>query len=103
MKGEKTSYTVDPKSCVLTLYDGHLKALQQSIDGLLTLEKFTDSVLSQLVQLGFDIELEDKKKLSAGIDEEKTESNVDVEDDSVRMLEEGEGETSNPSKRSRLK
>ena len=55
MEVEKRYYAIGPDSCVLTLYDGQLQALQNSIDGLLTIEKFQRGVLKQLEDLDFEI------------------------------------------------
>lgn len=51
---EKRYYSMGPDSCVLTLYDGHLRALQCSLDGLSTGEKFEKGALEQLRQMGFE-------------------------------------------------
>ncbi|KAL3919821.1 MAG: hypothetical protein SGILL_003562 [Bacillariaceae sp.] len=55
MECENSYYALAPDSCVLTLYDGHLQALQASIDGLLDADKFEAGVLKQLEDLGFTI------------------------------------------------
>lgn len=52
---EKHFYPVSPESCVLAFYDGQIRALQTSIDGLATMEKFRSGVLRQLEDLGFEI------------------------------------------------
>lgn len=51
---EKHFYPVSPESCVLTFFDGQIRALQTSIDGLQTEEKFRNGVLRQLEELGFE-------------------------------------------------
>eukprot|EP00526_Cylindrotheca_closterium_P003498 CAMPEP_0113607106 /NCGR_PEP_ID=MMETSP0017_2-20120614/3207_1 /TAXON_ID=2856 /ORGANISM="Cylindrotheca closterium" /LENGTH=1280 /DNA_ID=CAMNT_0000515687 /DNA_START=340 /DNA_END=4180 /DNA_ORIENTATION=- /assembly_acc=CAM_ASM_000147 len=55
MEVEKRYYALGPESCVLTLYDGQLQALQNSIDGVTSAEKFEESVLKQLADLDFVI------------------------------------------------
>ena len=52
---EKRYYAMGPDSCVLTLFDGQLRSLQASIDGLANQEKFDEGVLRQLEDLGFKI------------------------------------------------
>eukprot|EP00536_Pseudo-nitzschia_multiseries_P008438 jgi/Psemu1/287794/fgenesh1_pg.214_\ len=59
MEVEKHYYTLAPGSCVLALFDGQLQSLQNSIDNLLTWEKFEDGVLKQLDDLGFSIMTEE--------------------------------------------
>ncbi|KAG7346808.1 RNA-binding protein [Nitzschia inconspicua] len=66
MEVEKHYYALAPDSCVLTLYDGQLQALQTSIDGLLSVEKFEKGVLKQLEDLGF-ILLNGSSEDSSGI------------------------------------
>ena len=60
---EKNYYSLTPQSCVLTLIDGQLQSLQQSIDNLFTWEKFESGVLKQLNDLGFNI-MSDEDELS---------------------------------------
>jgi hypothetical protein len=55
MEVEKRYYAISPDSCVLTLYDGQLQALQATLDGLSTWEKFEQGVMQQLQDLGFRI------------------------------------------------
>jgi hypothetical protein len=55
MEVEKRYYAIGPDSCVLTLYDGQLQALQETLDGLSTWEKFEQGVIQQLQDLGFKI------------------------------------------------
>jgi len=55
MEVEKRYYAMGPDSCVLTLYDGHLRAIQRSIEGLLSTENFEAVVLKQIENLGFKI------------------------------------------------
>lgn len=52
---EKRYYAMGADSCVLTLYDGQLHALQASVDGVSDVEKFANGALKQLEDLGFDI------------------------------------------------
>jgi RNA recognition motif-containing protein len=55
MEVEKRYYAMGADSCVLTLYDGQLRALQASIDGIADADKFQSGVLSQLEDLDFEI------------------------------------------------
>jgi hypothetical protein len=57
---EKHYYAISPDSCVLTLYDGHLRSLQASVDVVLSDEKFK-GVLLQLQELGFVLSDEDEE------------------------------------------
>lgn len=59
MEVEGRYYAMGPDSCVLTLYDGQLQALQISLDGLETWEKYSNGVLQQLKDLGFELGKED--------------------------------------------
>ena len=95
VEGETTQYAVDPKSCVLALYDGHLKSLQVSIDGLLTLDTFEESVLQQLAEMGFMVKLMDEVSAEGNVKPNFTRAEEN--------MTQGE-EDSNPaaSKRSRL-
>jgi RNA recognition motif-containing protein len=45
-------YAMAPKSCVLTLYDGHVKSLQKSLDIMATEDLFYDCLKMQLEGLG---------------------------------------------------
>ena len=55
-------YAISPDSCVLALYDGHLSALQCSLDGLLEKEVFDKNVLRQLKELQFDVVDEEEEE-----------------------------------------
>ena len=55
MEVEKRYYAMGTESCVLTLYDGQLRALQASIDGVADVEKFRNGILRQLEDLDFEI------------------------------------------------
>jgi len=55
MEIEKRYYSMSPDSCVLTLYDGHLRSLEASINGVVSQNKFEEGVLKQLEELGFII------------------------------------------------
>jgi RNA recognition motif-containing protein len=55
MKVESRYYAMGTASCVLTLYDGQLRALQSSLDGVINTGKFTSCVLKQLEELGYEI------------------------------------------------
>jgi RNA recognition motif-containing protein len=55
MEVENHFYSMGVVSCALTLYDGHLKCLQSSIDGIVDDEKFAAGVLKQLRELDFEL------------------------------------------------
>jgi RNA recognition motif-containing protein len=55
MEVEKRYYAMGADSCVLTLYDGQLRALQASIDGIADTDKFQSGLLRQLEDLDFEI------------------------------------------------
>ena len=75
---EKRYYSMGTDSCVLTLFDGHLKSLQTCIDK--TDEEQFQSILDQLTDLGFI--LSDK-------DEEKDgDVSSDPKDDSMKVEQE---------------
>jgi hypothetical protein len=59
MEVEKHYYALAPDSCVLALYDGHLRSLQATVNSLLTREKFERGVLKQLEELGYAIDTDD--------------------------------------------
>ncbi|KAL9190951.1 hypothetical protein ACHAXT_000657 [Thalassiosira profunda] len=52
MEVEERYYAMAPDSCVLTLYDGHVKSLQGSLDIMTTDEVFIENVGRQLEELG---------------------------------------------------
>ena len=62
MEVETRYYSLAPDSCVLTLYDGNLRALQKSIDGVNSEPAFKEKVIAQLEELGFAISDEDNDK-----------------------------------------
>mmetsp|Transcript_20984 Transcript_20984/g.31871 ORF Transcript_20984/g.31871 Transcript_20984/m.31871 type:complete len:1279 (+) Transcript_20984:481-4317(+) len=53
MEVEARYYSLAPDSCVLTLYDGNLRSLQASINGVISEEAFKKSIVPQLENLGF--------------------------------------------------
>ncbi|GKY92639.1 hypothetical protein MPSEU_000234000 [Mayamaea pseudoterrestris] len=55
---ENHYYAMGVDSCVLALLDGQLRALQISLDGVKDQEKFQNSVLAQLLDLGFELQSE---------------------------------------------
>ena len=63
MEVETRYYSLAPDSCVLTLYDGNLRALQASIDGVVSEAAFKENVAALLEDLGFAISDEDEKEL----------------------------------------
>jgi hypothetical protein len=101
MEVEKHYYALAPDCCVLTLYDGHLQALQASIDGLLSVEKFEAGVLKQLEDLGFTILSGDDAMMS---DKSSKNGKAAGNDDSCRKEDDGrkkeEGKSS-PKKKNR--
>lgn len=60
MEVETRYYSLAPDSCVLTLYDGHLRALQKSIDGVISESSFKEIVVPILEDLDFIISEEDE-------------------------------------------
>jgi hypothetical protein len=75
-------YAIAPDSCVLTLYEGHLRALQASIDSVISQEKFEETALKQLQDLDFTISDND--------DEEEIEEAMEV--DKAPIAEDGKRE-----------
>lgn len=59
MEVETHFYSLAPDSCVLALYDGNLRSIQESIDGLISEEAFNERVVKQLQDLGFEISTDD--------------------------------------------
>lgn len=55
MEVEKNFYAMGPGSCTLTLYDGQLRTLQTSLEGLVDVEKFHSGLLQQLEELGHTV------------------------------------------------
>lgn len=53
MEVEKHFYALSPESCVLSLYDGHLRSLEASMDKVLSPTKFEEDVLKEIKSLGF--------------------------------------------------
>jgi len=78
MEVEKKYYAVGPDSCVLALFDGHVRAIQKTIDGV-TGEKF-ENVLPELKEMGFIVN---------DNDEGKEESEVKVEGNVVAIMSNG--------------
>jgi len=72
MEIEKRYYALAPDNCVLTLYDGYLRSLQASVDGVVSQMKFEGGALKQVKQLGFVI-----------TDTEETENVNDIVEDSI--------------------
>jgi RNA recognition motif-containing protein len=78
MEVEKRYYAMGPECCVLTLYDGQLRALQSSLDGVVDDEKFKTGLQRQLVDLGFHISDTEAPEPDNVSEESAT---VNVEDD----------------------
>jgi len=53
MECENRYYAIGSDSCVLAMYDGHVRAVQTSIGGTLSQETFEKGVLQQLKDIGF--------------------------------------------------
>ncbi|KAL7555169.1 hypothetical protein ACHAWF_018782 [Thalassiosira exigua] len=49
---DRRYYSMAPDSCVLTLYDGHVRSLQVSLDVMMTDASFNEKVRGQLEELG---------------------------------------------------
>ena len=65
---ENRYYALGSDSCVLTMYDGQLRALQASIDGVSNQEAFEKGVLQQLKELDFvllESDAENEEKVDA--------------------------------------
>ena len=89
---EKHFYPVSPESCVLAFYDGQVRALQASLDGLGTMEKFRSGVLRQLEDLGFEILSNDDlpaEEVAAMTAAAAAASKVEEDNDSVGKTEDG--------------
>jgi len=70
MEVEKHYYAMGPDSCTLTLYDGQLRTLQNSLDGIVDSEKFRTGVIQQLEELGYTVvEKDDASRASTGQEE----------------------------------
>eukprot|EP00557_Chaetoceros_sp_GSL56_P007152 CAMPEP_0176505242 /NCGR_PEP_ID=MMETSP0200_2-20121128/16388_1 /TAXON_ID=947934 /ORGANISM="Chaetoceros sp., Strain GSL56" /LENGTH=1194 /DNA_ID=CAMNT_0017904779 /DNA_START=357 /DNA_END=3942 /DNA_ORIENTATION=- len=61
MEIETRYYALAPESCVLTLYDGHLRALQKSINGVATEHEFQKCVAPALQDLDFILSNNEKQ------------------------------------------
>jgi hypothetical protein len=101
---EKHFYPLSPESCVLALYDGHLRALQTSIDGLSTKEKFSNGVLRQLEDLGFkllpDDELTEEEIAAMAADVAvKAEENESVDNNGEAVNGKGKEKSKSKSRR----
>lgn len=55
LEAENRYYAMGAESCALTLFDGHLRSLQASLDALSTEDNFKETVLRQLEDLDFEI------------------------------------------------
>jgi len=94
MEVEKKYYAMGSDSCVLTMYDGHLRSIQKSIDGAKGQKEFEESALAQLVDLGFILseEEEDAPDGDAEMSEpvqltETKEDKMDHVDEETQKLE----------------
>ncbi|KAL3918629.1 MAG: hypothetical protein SGILL_004145, partial [Bacillariaceae sp.] len=106
MEVEKHYYALSPDSCVLTLYDGHLQALQASIDGLLSMDKFKAGVLKELDDLGFVLLSDESDAAKVKSSKNGTAARGEGKDESRRKGDESkkreEGKNS-PKKKNRNK
>jgi len=78
---EKNYFTLSPESCVLALYDGHLRSLQTSINSLIDKTKFGE-VLNQLEDIGYKVL--DSDELPP---EEALKKNVVIKEESEQQVE----------------
>jgi RNA recognition motif-containing protein len=62
MECEGRYYAIGSDSCVLAMYDGHVRAIQASIDGTLSQEAFEKGPLQELKDIGFVL-LDDDVKM----------------------------------------
>jgi RNA recognition motif-containing protein len=75
MEVENRYYAMGYDSCVLTLYDGQLRCLQLSLDGVINDVKYQGSVLRQLEDLDFLVLNEEKEGNIDGTEPEVKEIN----------------------------
>jgi RNA recognition motif-containing protein len=61
MEIEERYFAMAPDSCVLTLYDGHVRSLQSSLDIMETGDTFINNVRRQLEELGCVVDTESKE------------------------------------------
>jgi hypothetical protein len=88
MEVETRYYALAPESCVLTLYDGHLRALQKSIDGVATEDEFQKSVAPALQDLDFilsnaeerNIEFQDSQNEKVDLSEKSIKNSLQTDD-----------------------
>ena len=101
MEVEKRYYSMGTDSCVLTFYDGQLRALQSAIDGISTWEKFECNVLKQLKDLEYVVMTEeDEASLPTDtiIKGENDDYGVSHDDEKVNELVCESGEKKDKSK-----
>lgn len=99
MEVETRYYSLAPGSCVLTLYDGHLRSLQKSIDGVISDEAFKERIIPVLQDLDFAISDEDHV-FEDGDDDEVVVMNgkIDVDQNTTESGKSGSvGESKNSS------
>merc|ERR1712032_1234241 len=88
---ESRYYAISPESCVLTLYDGYLRAAEMSVEGVSTLKSFDNGVGKQLMELGFvlsdgnDHDNDNNKEVD---EKEKMNNNFQNVNDSDKNIEE---------------
>lgn len=74
MEVEKHYYAMGPESCTLTLYDGQLRTLHNSLEGIVEHDKFRSRVMQQLEELGYTIVEQTPDKVHGEAGEKGTES-----------------------------
>jgi hypothetical protein len=83
MEVESRYYAMGTESCVLTLYDGQLRALQASLDVVSDSEKFESTVLKQLEDLDYVICQDgDDHEMLEPVDVQPDEEISDIKGDS---------------------
>jgi RNA recognition motif-containing protein len=106
MEVENGYYAMGTASCVLALYDGQLRALQTSLDGVTDSKMFASGVLKQLEDLGFQIAwdgeevLEEPNAKTNGIPSDDTNH---IDGGGVTNQNETENESDSPRNRKRNK
>ena len=87
-------YAIAPDSCILTLYDGHLRALQASIDCVISQSKFEETVLKQLKDLDFIISEDDNDDESDERESIKIDETAKTENEKTEADKSGKQESS---------
>lgn len=85
MEVELRYYAMAPDSCVLTLYDGHVRSLQSSLDAMASDDVFLDKVKQQLEHLGCTLVA--SNDISAKIDSQPVATSTEMETEPVTANE----------------